>query len=72
MLLHISRAVNRSTHFWGKIITDALIMINKSREGMGEGPAPLHLALTLSGRLPTVFQRCDFVSSLQDVFEDRR
>jgi len=30
-----------------------------------------HFALTLSGTLLTLFQHCDFVSSLQDVFEER-
>jgi len=29
------------------------------------------LALTASGRLRTLFELCDFVSSLQDVFEER-
>ena len=35
------------------------------------GRVYLHLALTLSGRLLTLFQHCDCVSSLQDGFEER-
>ena len=35
------------------------------------GRVYLHLASTLSGRLLTLFQHCDCVSSLQDGFEER-